>query len=125
MNLHGMARRAISAVNPETPVSIQQSTGAYTVTADGTRVPQYTTIASSAQIQSLTADELRQVDGLNLQGVKRAAYINGDYAGVVRASAQGGDLFNIANGVHRGTWRVVLAIETWPDWCKVALCQQV
>lgn len=72
MNLHGMARRAIGRVNPETPVTIQQSTGAYTVTPDGTRIPQYSTLTSSAQIQALSADELRQVDGLNLQGVKRS-----------------------------------------------------
>jgi hypothetical protein len=122
MNLHGIASRYISTVNPMMVVTIQQSDGTYNITPDGTRTPNFNTLTTNAQIQSLTADELKQLDGLNLQGVKRAAYLTGDWRGVVRADGQGGDVMTFPDGT---TWRVVLALETWPDWSKVAVCQQV
>lgn len=119
MNLRGIANRATSGINPNTPVVIRKATG-YTTDASGERIATYTTIDTTAQIQSLTADELQQVNMLNMQGVKRAAYLNGDWRGVVRTDGAGGDLMTFGGD----TWKIILAIETWPDWSKVALCLQ-
>ena len=120
MNLRGIANRATSGVNPNISVVIHKATG-YTTSADGSRTATYSTLTTQAQIQSLTADELQQVNMLNMQGVKRAAYLNGDWRGVVRIDAAGGDLMEF-NGE---TWKIILALETWPDWSKVALCLQL
>lgn len=92
MNLHGIVAGFIGAVNPLVAITIQRSTG-YTVTSDGTQVPKYAEPAVVfAQIQALSAEDLSQIDGLNIQGEKRAVYINGRSDGVIRQDRKGGDL---------------------------------
>jgi hypothetical protein len=114
------------------PVLIQFSTG-YTTADDGTQVPIYgAPVAMQAQIQALTAGDLRQINGLNLNGTKRGIYLFGDVQGVVRVAAKGGDLITFvdaAGGFPPGSgWLVALALETWNSadggWCKVAATLQ-
>ena len=54
------------------------------------------------------------------QGTIRAAYLYGNLAGVVRPDSKGGDLVEF----NSQSWLVVKVLETWPDWCKVAIVYQ-
>ena len=120
MNLHGLASTAVSAVNPNVFVTLSQSTG-YATNAAGARTATYTTLQALAQVQALSGPELRQVDALNIQGVKRKIWLNGDWEGVVRAMMKGGDKLTLPDGT---TWLFVLIFEHWPDWTSAAIVQQ-
>lgn len=132
MNLHAIVAPYVSAINPFAPVTIQFSTG-YTTASDGSQIPTYDTpFAMQAQIQALTGGDLRQLDGLNLNGTMRGIYLYGDVQGVVRVAAKGGDLItfvDVAGGFPAGSvWLVAQALETWNGadggWCKVAVVLQ-
>ena len=128
MNLHAMASRIIQAVNPSVLVTVKISAG-YETQPDGTRVPQYDDVYDvPAQIQPLSTDELRQVEMLNIGGIKRGIYLHGKFDSLSRQEQRGGDLVEYPEGTEwpYGTvWKVVQVIEQWPDWCKVAVTQQL
>ena len=119
MNLHSLASSLVNSVNPFIPATLRQSTG-YTTSADGTQVPSYTDRQMFIQVQALSSDELRQMDGLNIQGVKHAVYLGGNWNGVVRVGRQGGDLLIF----NKQTWLAVITLEQWPNWCKLAVVLQ-
>ena len=122
MNLHQIVSGAISNVNPFITATLQQSTG-YTTNADGTRVPGYAApITTSIQVQALEYNDIAQLDGLNIQGTRRKVYLNGQWAGVIRADQKGGDLLTFPEvpGSAPQVWLVVFVFEQWPDW--VSLC---
>lgn len=120
MNLHGIVANAIGTVNPLVSISIQRSTGS-TTAATGKRSPTYAApVTVLAQVQSLTADDLRQLEGLNLQGEMRAVYINGRTDGIIRQDQKGGDLITW-NGI---VWLNSHVLEYWPDWCKFVITRQ-
>lgn len=124
MNLQGIAVNYISAVNPQIALSIQLATG-YTIGSSGKQIPTYASaVTLPGQVQPLTYSELRQLDALNIQGTKRAIYVNGRLDGLVRVDKKGGDLITISNGPSKGVWLVVLVLEQWPDWAKVAATLQ-
>lgn len=120
MNLHGIVRGAITAVNPDVTVAISESTG-YTTSADFEQIPTYNTFPAQAQIQALTGKDLKQLDGMNLNGTLRAIYFYGDVEAIVRVMRKGGDLITDSNN---NVWLVHQVLETWPDWCKVAVTLQ-
>jgi hypothetical protein len=127
MNLFALTVGAASIVNPTQYATVRRSAG-YTTADDGSQQPAYRTFNSvPVQVQALSNDEVHQMDGLNIQGNKSAIYAGGDYAGVVRLSGAGGDLFTIGGSV----WLVVTVLENWgalgsPDgWVKLALVQQM
>lgn len=128
MNLHALAVGQISAVNPQVPANVRVSNGTYATAADGQRTPNYDLVEGvPAQVQSLTYKDLAQLDGINMNGVKRAIYLFGQYDGVVRPKLKGGDLIDIAVPLpNAGTWLVALVLESWPGcgWCKVAVTLQ-
>lgn len=120
MNLHGIAAEYVGAVNPLVPIIIERSTG-YTTNPDGTQVPTYATPTTViAQVQALSAGDLRQIEALNIQGEKRAVYINGRTDGLIREDRKGGDLITF-NGI---IWLNVQVMEYWPDWCKFIITRQ-
>lgn len=129
MNLQAITAGVVGAVNPATPVSWLQSTG-YTTAADGTQSPAYAAAQTvSAQVQGLTAKDLKQLDGLNLQGLKRAFYVSANILGASSALGVGGDLLTFGADatpdVRGTTWLVVTVLETWgAGWCKVAAVLQ-
>jgi hypothetical protein len=128
VNLHGIAAPLIGAVNPNVLVTLQLSTG-YATNASGKRVPTYSDPIENvrAQIQALTFRDLAQIEGLNIEGTRRAIYFYGDVQGVVRVNQQGGDLvtFPVDGSLWSGSiWLTAIALETWPDWCKVAATLQ-
>ena len=117
MDLHGIVRGAVTAVNPDITVTVSQSTG-YTTADDGTQVPTYSTLPAEAQVQALSGKDLRQIESLNLQGTLCVIYFFGQVSGNIRASSQGGDLVYVPSGAYKGEWLVTNSLETWPDWCK-------
>lgn len=116
MNLHGIVSGAIGAVNPFVPAQIKISTGSTTLPS-GKREPSYSVTDVSAQIQALSYEDLKHIDGLNIQGVVKTVYVNGNFNGVNRPRQQGGDLL-VVNGEE---WLIVKVVEEWPDWCHFVI----
>ncbi len=112
MDLQALANPVAESVNSNTFVSIQLSTG-YAFGGPGLRqMPQYQPIPVTgyAQVQELTSSELRQAEGLNIQGVMKTIYFRGNLNGVIRPESKGGDLVTMAiRGQSAGTeaWFVV------------------
>ncbi len=126
MNLHQIVRGPISAVNPDITGRLYASAGS-TTTASGKRVPRFTRYDDvTMQVQPLSLDDvgkLQHVDGLNIEGVLRAVYLNGTAKGVDRVEAKGGDILYF----RREYWLVVGVLEPWDGagWYKVGVAQQV
>lgn len=128
LNLHSIASGVICSVNPLIAVTVKISTG-YIINPDGTQVPTYTSVGDVlAQIQSLTYSEVLQTQGLNLQGTRRAIYLNGRFEGLDREEKKGGDLIVYPSGTdwpYGTTWLIAQVLEQWPDWCKVVVTRQL
>lgn len=120
MNLHQIASPLINVVNPFITIDILASTG-YVTAPDGSRTSTYQSFTVSAQVQDLNADELRQMEGLNIQGNHKVVYLNGNWNGILRPDAKGGDLVRY-NGRE---WLVTSVPEQWPDWTKLIVTLQV
>lgn len=125
-----MVNQGSNTVNPNIIVGVAASTG-YTIDpTDQMQVPSYADpVTGPAQLQALDGSELRQLDGLNLQGVLRSIYLRGVLAGVIRPDSKGGDLITIAAQANVpapfvGTWLVVKVFESWPLWTKAAINYQ-
>lgn len=114
MNLRGIANRATRTINPNVPGVFQISTG-YTTLPSGKKSPSYNSVDVEVQFQELSSTDLRQVDSLNIQGILRSAYLNGNFNGVNRPEQKGGDIL-IVDGQQ---WLVVKVPELWPDWCRL------
>lgn len=122
MNLNNVVSGAIGAVNPRVRCTLRISTGS-TELPDGTREPKYNFVPNVwCQIQPLSTSDLRKLDGLNLQSIGRAIYLNGNIEGVDRAALKGGDLFMQPDGTE---WLVTMVLEHWPSWSKCAVTQQI
>lgn len=120
MNVRQLANSAITAVNPNIVVSVLKSTG-YTVDANRRQVPSYAAaVTGPAQLQALSGSDLKQLEGLNIQGVMRAIYLRGVLAGVIRPSNTGGDLILIDGQ----KWLVVKVLEPWAGWTKAVIVLQ-
>lgn len=127
MNLHAIAGPVVAVVNPFIPVTIKVSTGS-TRNPDGSRTPTYASTTASAQVQALQFRDIAQLQGLNLQGTRRKIYLSGDFEGLVRSQNKGGDLIIFPNDGSQwanSVWLVAMVLETWPDWCSVAVTLQV
>lgn len=127
MDLRGIANQVSVIVNPNITVSLQTSAGSI-IGAGGRQVPQYNpAIFGPAQVQALDGSDLKQLEGLNIQGVIKALYMYGNLAGVVRPDSKGGDLITISAPARlylRGTWLIVKVLEGWDDWTKVCIVKQ-
>jgi hypothetical protein len=126
MNLRGIANSATRAINPNIAATVLKSDG-YDTRPDGGRVPKTTPMDITAQVQSLTYNDLVKLDGQNIQGVRRAIFTNGYVAATIRVDKAGGDLIKFPAGtlVEGDTWLCAMVLETWPDWCKIAITLQV
>ena len=121
MDLRGIANGVTTTVNPNKTVTVLRSTG-YTIGAGRKQVPSYAApVTGPGQIQALDANDIKQLDGLNIQGTIRAIYLRGALAGVVRPDGTGGDLVQI-DGQN---WLVVKVLEGWPTWTKAAIVLQM
>jgi len=120
MNLNGLVAGIVGTVNPQVSITVQASSG-YTANPDGTQVPTYINSTATGQVQPLGSQDLRRLDGLNIQGVTAKVYLNGDFEGVFRVLGKGGDLL-IFNGQ---TYLVTAVLERWPDWTCVGVTMQL
>ncbi len=118
MDLNGIANAGAEVVSPNIPVSIQASTG-YTTGGPGMRqVPTYAApVSGYAQVQALTSEDLRHLDGMNIQGATYSILLRGPLNTALRPNAQGGDLVTF-NG---STWLTVAVLEQWPLWTRAAI----
>lgn len=121
MDLLGLSTPAIGVINPRVSLQIQFSTG-NTQTDDGTQVPAYApAVTMLGEVQPLTGRDLKQLEGLNIQGSMRAIYIEGPLFGILRVDNKGGDLITDPAGK---VWLVTQVLERWPDWTKVSVTLQ-
>jgi len=120
MNLHGIVTPFIAAINPPVMGEILQSTG-YATGSDFKQAPSYApAIVASMQVQALTQKQLEHMDALNIQGVFKSVYLNGDWNGIIRVSGTGGDLLAFGGFL----WRIVEVSEQYADWTRVTVCLQ-
>lgn len=115
-------------------VSRSQTVTSQTISATGTgdRIPAYATVTGvSMQVQAVAGDDLKHVDGLNIEGIYRVVYVNGRLQGVNRQALKGGDLLMIPTGLAtvpplNDTWLISKVIEPWDTggWCKVLVVLQ-
>lgn len=121
MNLHARAAPAIGRVNPH-KYGVAYINAGYTTATTGKRVPVYTVHEDvEMQVQPLTTGELRLLQGMQVQGIKRAVYLYGSIVGMVRKDGTGGDILEFEDA----RWLVVEVFETWNGWRKVAVAQQL
>lgn len=129
MDLRGIANQISNTVNPNIVVSVQTSSG-YTIGAGQRQIPTYNlAVIGPAQIQALDNSDLKQLDGLNIQGAIRAIYLREALAGVIRPDSKGGDLVTIDTAPNVpsalvGTWLVTKVLESWPLFTKAAIVKQ-
>lgn len=127
MDLLAITTGAINVVTPYVPATYQASTG-YTSGAAGNaykRQPVYAApVTVSVQVQALSSRDLRQIEGLNLNGTVRAIYFDGTMNATVRTSLKGGDLITLSDGPNVGVWLVNQVLEQWEDWVKVVATLQ-
>lgn len=122
MDLRSIANSISSTINANEAVTLMISTG-YTIGTGRKQIPTYSQRTGYAQVQALDAIDLKQLDGLNIQGTIRAMYLRGVLAGVIRPDQVGGDLVKRNGGTE--TWLVVKVLESWNNWTKVAIVLQV
>ncbi len=132
INLHALVAPAISILNTPIPGSWLAASG-YTTAGDGARAETYASpVMADVQVQALAGTELELVDGLNIQGEKRAFFMNGNVRGQDRVTKAGGDLIKFAAtadvpaSIQDSTWLVIMVLETWdgPGWCRFAGVRQ-
>lgn len=124
MDLHAIVSGAIGAVNLNIVVSLKASTG-FAQDASYKQVPSYAApVSVTAQVQPLSGKDLRQIEGLNLQGTLKAIYINGAIDGIVRVAAKGGDLVTLPDS---SVWLVSQILEDFnltAGWTKAVITLQ-
>ncbi|ECZ9313142.1 hypothetical protein A3T98_12760 [Salmonella enterica subsp. enterica serovar Newport] len=121
MNLHKIANSAIRRVNPNISAILKKYAGE-TIGPGRKPVPSYLPDQPVIiQLQPLDGDDLRHIDGLNIQGLIKSIHVNGNYFSVQREKEQGGDLFIIGEE----EWLVIKPIELWADWCRLVVNLQV
>jgi hypothetical protein len=126
VNLRAAANLVTRGINPNVRCELWHSTGS-TTAASGKRAPTYSKLPIYVQAQALSYSDLQQLDGLNIQGVRRAIYANSQVMSIVRVQQQGGDLLVFPSGTfpEGTTWLAAHVLERWLQWCKVAITLQV
>jgi len=120
LNLHGIAGKAIGAVNPFVEAQIYRIMSP--VKNDDYSRAQLLTepVTMMVQKQSVTQQDIRHTDFINVQGILTSIYTDGNWCGINRPKQRGGDKFVIGEE----TWIVVSIPELWPDWTRVIACLQ-
>ena len=122
MNLHAIVRGVTGVISPPIFGTLYVSIGAVAL-------PSYKRVAAwqaftnvRFDVQALSAREIEHLDALNVQGVMRGVWLNGNIEGLDRPAGKGGDMLAF-NGQF---WLVTQVLETWDSdgWCHVACVLQ-
>lgn len=130
-NLRALVNSITRSVNANVTATLLRSMGSVKK-AGGVRVPQFAKAPIQVQVQALSYGDLQQLEGLNIQGSRRAVYLNGAVFSIVRVDQKGGDIFIFERGLlpEGTTWLAVHVLEQWQDgragasWAKVAITLQ-
>lgn len=121
MNLHAVAGPVIASINPMVAATLKRCLS-YSTSASGRQTPNYAApVTVQAQVQDLSQRDLMHLSSLNVQGSQKVVYISGLLSAVNRPNAKGGDLVTLPDGV----WLTTSVLESWPDWCRVSVTQQM
>lgn len=131
VNLRAYVNTVTKALNPNVTATLLRNIGSLKKGA-GVRVPQYGKGLVEVQVQSLSFSDLQLLDGLNIQGTRKAVYLNGAMFSIVRVDQKGGDILIFERGLmpEGTTWLAVHVLEQWQDgqagaaWAKVAITLQ-
>lgn len=118
MDLRGISNSISNTVNPNVIGVVRRCTG-YTIDpATRKQVPSYAAdVTGPIQIQALTIKDIRFLDGINVQGAQKTAFLRGSLSGVLRPEGHGADLIIVGGE----TWKVLAVIERWPTWTSAAV----
>ena len=124
MNLFHAVSPLIQVIQPLTPAVLRRSAG-YTIGPGRTQIPAYAPGEDVfIQVHALTeyshGVDLKQLDGLNVQGTARAVFIDGHILTASRPDGTGGDLLEFEGK----TWLVIRILEPWGTWTRAAVTLQ-
>lgn len=125
MDIRALANSYTTRINDNLTINWVQATG-YATDAAGHRVPTTSTTAVQAQVQGVSGEDLKHIDGLNMQGVFRSVLMFGNVQGIERSKQRGGDVLQFPEipGGANSDWRVVSVMETWATWARVLVVMQ-
>lgn len=124
LNLHGLVRGPIQAVNRDVPGTIYVSTGK--TAAGGIVTPTFAVVSANLQVQSASHESLYYLNGLAGSKAISIVYAYGNFSTINRPAGTGGDLVF----VHGKWWAIQNVLEGWddlsaPEWCSFSITQQV
>ena len=121
MNLHAIAAPMLGVINEPILGRLYASIG-YTTADDGTQVPNSKPPCDIVMdVQALSASEIQHMDSLNIQGIVKGVWANGELRGTDRTVGYGGDVITFSCA----TWLVVHVIEAWNgEWSHVVVQKQ-
>lgn len=121
MNIRQLINAATSNINLNQWVIIKQSSG-YEISDGGRQAPVYTQRETLAQIQALTAQETKQIDGVSQNDVVCSIYVSGLLRAVDRDVGSGGDLVILSD---QSVWLVIHLLEVWNSWTRAVIVKQI
>lgn len=121
MNLHAIVAPLVGVINEPIVGRLYASIG-YTTADDGTQMPTSAPPCDiTMDVQALSAHEIAHMDSLNVQGIMKGVWANGELRGTDRTVGYGGDILVFSCQV----WLVVQVIEAWNGvWSHVAVQKQ-
>lgn len=123
MDLFALTSGLVGVVNPFVGATLRVSAGTPTTAPDGTRMPTYAPDRRvMVQVQDLSQKDILHLDSLNVQGSQKVVYISGQLSGISRLTQKGGDIVILDDG---GAWLTTQVLESWPNWCRVSVTQQL
>ena len=120
MNVHAIISRCVKAINPPQLVTIRRSAGSQQ-NLDLSRTPQFYEFKRWAQVQPMSQSDIQMTQGLNISGLHKHIWIDGQVTGLVRGEQKGGDFVVTPDG---NTWKIAYVLEAWPDWCSAIMTLQ-
>jgi hypothetical protein len=122
LRVRKIANSLTVAVNENTEALLKVSTG-YTVTPDGTQVPQYLVQPKVLQTQSMDVEDLAHLGFASQQGRFMLAYADGMIPAIRRAIEKGTSIIVLKPyGEDDPTeWQVKKVVESYNDWVKILI----
>lgn len=125
IKVRAIANSAIQVVNKNLPATLVANEG-FEIIPGGKQVPKLTSYEISAQMQSLSTQDLEHLGVINQQGEFIYCYARGKIEAIRRAKDKGADKISfVAYGESEPSeWLVTKVIESYPSWVKVLLWRQ-